>query len=756
VARWDPSLTAEERRIIRAEERLAAQAVAAIRAEAQAARPDWYAQLEELREQAMAASHSDLPAIISEMEVLKRQSALQRRHQLPDPTMPYFAHMRLLTGEEEQDVLLGYHSFVKRKLGVRIVDWRHAPVADVFFTCREGEDYERPILDGSIAGTLLQRHIVAFQLGVLALIRTPHGAFVREPSGPWMRDSQALPALSGGLGGSLPERLLGTGAAGAGAPVVSALLDREQYAALQQDEERPLLLLGGAGCGKTTVALHRLAALCHRHPQRFAPKDAIAIVPQEGLLRLTRMLLDGLRMHAVAASSFDAWITEQARHAHRDLPRRICAEPHPDVVRFKRHRALNAALPGYVQALGRRMAARIDHQLLADGQVEALFANTKADNLLAVLNRVERRYRTQLAPEKRTRAKRIFRKERKRLFQVDPDRRALLQDRSLLRSVAAASQGELGERHVQRVLDHTWVQVSTASERHYSHVDPERLKTLDGRSIDAGTPDEDSGTVDVEDFALCLALQRLKLGPPRTQKGRMQTYSAMVADEAQELAPVELAALGSVLRPEAAITVAGDQAQQIDMDAGFTTWEDAIRHLCIERTQPVVLRTSYRCPRPIARFAHAVLGPLAPAELPHAPKPGSPVTRSRFPNLGVATLQLQQVLADLAEREPLANVAVITRSPQAARKLHGVLTRGVQARLVRDGDFDFQPGLVVTDVAQVKGLEFDYVVIWNASEASYPNDPYSRRAMHVAASRAIHQLWATSIGPFSPLVPQEE
>ena len=59
----------------------------------------------------------------------------------------------------------------------------------------------------------------------------------------------------------------------------------------------------------------------------------------------------------------------------------------------------------------------------------------------------------------------------------------------------------------------------------------------------------------------------------------------------------------------------------------------------------------------------------------------------------------------------------------------------------------------MTDVGAVKGLEFDYVVVPDASAACYPKTDEARRLLHVAVSRASHQLWVASAGVPSPLLP---
>ena len=60
---------------------------------------------------------------------------------------------------------------------------------------------------------------------------------------------------------------------------------------------------------------------------------------------------------------------------------------------------------------------------------------------------------------------------------------------------------------------------------------------------------------------------------------------------------------------------------------------------------------------------------------------------------------------------------------------------------MRRQDFRFAPGIEITEVDQVKGLEFDYVILLDASAEHYPDDARSRRLLHVGATRAVHQLW---------------
>ena len=74
-------------------------------------------------------------------------------------------------------------------------------------------------------------------------------------------------------------------------------------------------------------------------------------------------------------------------------------------------------------------------------------------------------------------------------------------------------------------------------------------------------------------------------------------------------------------------------------------------------------------------------------------------------------------------------------------------------RLVANYDFSFKSGVEVTDIRQVKGLEYDYVILIDVNASSYPAEDEARYQLHIGATRAAHQLWVVSTGKPSPLIP---
>jgi DNA helicase-2/ATP-dependent DNA helicase PcrA len=198
-------------------------------------------------------------------------------------------------------------------------------------------------------------------------------------------------------------------------------------------------------------------------------------------------------------------------------------------------------------------------------------------------------------------------------------------------------------------------------------------------------------------------------------------------------------------------------AQRLLMDNGFTTWKDVLGRLGFAHVEVEPLRITYRSTRPIIEFARDVLGPLAHEEESQATRDGVPVELLPFGHSGEAVAFLGEALRELMMAEPRSSVAVIARYPEQADLYYQGLANAEVPflRRIAEQDFPFKAGIDVTDVRQVKGLEFDYVVLLEASAASYPEDDEARHLMHIAATRAAHQLWVLSTGEASPLLPRK-
>jgi DNA helicase II / ATP-dependent DNA helicase PcrA len=490
------------------------------------------------------------------------------------------------------------------------------------------------------------------------------------------------------------------------ASLIDVDLDPTQRGAVALPHGRPLLVLGEAGHGKTTVALHRVAHLWRTFEGRSRPRMAV-VVPTGGLARLIQPLLRRLGVD-VEAQTFSRWAASQARRALKGLPRRESEQDSPLVARLKRDPALRLAL----EDLGRRRPGRID-----DDEDE---------------------------PPGPSRA--LVRRG---------DLQHLFGDRLLLETIARAS-GSITPRMIDEVLEHTRIQFSLTAEDEWSHVtDSQRLVAVDHRRIDDGTAAGDSGTIDVEDYAVLFELDRIRAALRGRPAAAPRLYDVIALDEAQELAPLELALIRRSLAPDGTLVVAGDVDQQTDETTAFDGWEPALRELGCVDPAIVELDVGYRCPAGIARLARRIRNsPILESASPslRAPRPGIEPALLKFASERQLTDWFGRAIAAVQRRDPNASVTIVCRSPSTARRLAAALRSEIPVRLVFDGRFLSRGPAQATIVDEVKGLEFDFVLIPDATQIHYPDSPAARRALYVAMTRARHQVVFAAVGAPTPLL----
>lgn len=612
---------------------------------------------------------------------MERIARLEAAIAAGDPSLTVFGHLRLGIGGQERDLLLG----PVPKIGgdVSTLDWQTAPLAEAFFVVKEGEDYALEEGGRVLEGRLLEKNVVVLDgARRLQKVRCPLGTAVRDGDG-WRFEPEPWPLLS-------PR------APAEQHPFRSPLdveLDDAQKAIVGLPASRHALILGEAGFGKTTVALHRMLKLREEKGQSFL---GAMVVPTDGLKRLAELVLLRRRVHDVEVWTYDAWCEAVARAAFIDLPPRLSQNTQSRVLRLKRHGAVKPVLEQFVAAHP-TPSVHEDHP---------------------------------------TRSKALARWL---------DLEQLFGDLKWTSQIVAGANGALPPNTAPETCAHTRVQFMDPTEAAHSHVDSERLTTVDGRRIDEGTPMEDAQSVDVEDFAVLFALERLRTGP-RKQPLQLGRFDVLLLDEAQEFAPLELELMGRAIKPTGVVVVAGDAAQQVDATAHFEGWDGTMRAMGVPSFEKATLAVNYRCPPEVTRLARGVLEGGRPFE------GGEKISHFQAEHSLHLLAWLTDSLRALEVQDPSASIAVICRSPASARSFHRLLGRGLTPRLALDGAFDFRPGTVVTSVEDVKGLEFDHVVLPDAAANVYVDTAESRRALYVAVTRASHRLVLSAAGPFSPLL----
>lgn len=441
-----------------------------------------------------------------------------------------------------------------------------------------------------------------------------------------------------------------------------------------------------------------------------------------------------------------------------EAPTKYNTDPPEHVSRAKKHPAVLAMLAAWVEKQAKEIGTELAslHAPAVD-EWNRLVRRALLPRLSGVNSWLKKS--ADLDPNVRVALESAIKRWKKRADDIVLDWAELFTDPVALAEGYAGT--DVSAKDIERVV--AWMRRQLARAQK-APVDEEGSPILDSEGLAVG-PDEDDPAekFDDEDDPILLRLVQLKRGSLQTPGGDEMIYEHVAIDEAQDRSALEVKVLVEAVHApdndptKRSVTIAGDTAQRLVFDNNFSGWADLVALISGQSEAAIVrpLKLSYRSTAEVMLLAREILGPELAPEDPLAARPGEPVELHEFGDLGEAVAFLGDALRNLMAREPTASCALIARHPEQADAYYDGLKRAeVPAlRRVRRDEFNFQPGVDVTDVTSVKGLEFDYVVMLDVNAASYPNQNWARHLLHIGVTRAAHQLWMVSTGEPSVLVP---
>lgn len=218
-------------------------------------------------------------------------------------------------------------------------------------------------------------------------------------------------------------------------------------------------------------------------------------------------------------------------------------------------------------------------------------------------------------------------------------------------------------------------------------------------------------------------------------------------DEIQDYTPFQLAYMKYNF-PRARYTMLGDLNQSIFTKKNSQTLLSEAQSLFeTDETRVIQLVHSYRSTKQITDFTKAILTNGQRIE---------PFNRNGdLPNLLMAKTEaesVQQVIGQVEENnQHKYTTAIIAKTLEDAEHLHDLLKEsGVPSTLIRSENQRLATGTIVLPSFLAKGLEFDAVIMWDASKDKFDED--EQQLVYTIASRAMHKLTITSIGELSQLL----
>ncbi|WP_340022898.1 RNA polymerase recycling motor HelD [Paenibacillus sp. FSL K6-1096] len=724
-------------------------------------------------------------AVLSERErsharKLRQWKSMQRL--LPSP---YFGRIDFLEEGQQavEQVYIGVSSFAEADgLSFLIYDWR-TPIASLYYDYPPGQAAFETPGGGQIEGTMELKRQYQIRGGQL----------------------QHLFDSSVTIGDELLQQVLGKGADSQMRSIV-ATIQAEQNAIIRNDSSRMLIVQGAAGSGKTSAALQRVAYLLYKHRGRLTADQIVLFSPNPMFNSYVSTVLPELGEENMQQTTFqeylDLWLGQQFQVEDPfDQMEVVLADRQDDgyqarleAMAYKASGAFLRALQGYAQWLkGEGMLFNDicfrDRVLISGEQIRAkLYSYDPSIRLPNRIELVQKWLLTELARLQKEeqgaawveeemnyldneqyaeahgklhRDKGVFDFAEKylRLQEQLVHKRELDEgdfdyaerEEQLLSEMIVKEQFKPLRRGIKRF---TFIDMAGIYRQLFSDEAAYREMTR-GAAVPEHWPEIcaqtreklDGKALLYEDATPYLYLKELIEGTRTNTQVRH-----IFVDEGQDYSMFQYEFLKKLF-PRARMTVLGDFGQAIFTQATNLYGDGSpLLHLYgEEETRQFLLVRSYRSTYEIVEFTKRLL-PGGEAIVPFERRGRKPV----LAKLADDERKAERIVKNLAElqAEGYGSIAVITKTAAGSREAYERLSAvgGTEMlRLVTKDTPTFAQGIQVIPAYLAKGVEFDAVLIYDASPQAYRRES-ERKLFYTACTRAMHRLQLYTAGEWTPFV----
>lgn len=722
-------------------------------------------------------------AVLSERERSHRQRMRQWQSLNRLLPSPYFGRIDF---EEEglglrEQVYVGVSSFASEDgMSFLVYDWR-TPIASLYYDYPPGEAaYTTP--GGLIAGTMTLKRQYQIREGQLLN----------------MFDASVT------IGDELLQQVLGQGADSQMKTIV-ATIQREQNAIIREEKSRMLIVQGAAGSGKTSAALQRVAYLLYRYRDRIKADQIVLFSPNSMFNSYVSTVLPELGEENMQQTTFQEYLDHWLGNAlaledpFDQLEYVLTEEGSPgysarlEGIQYKSSEAYLKALHQYALWLEREgmrfNAIRFrGRELISTERMTARFygydASIRLANrvgllqewLLKELAALERKEREEdwvteemhfLDNDQYAEVHRQLHKDRgvfdfaeryaeareRMLGQTrgdEGDFNYAEQEEELLRRGIVKEQFKPLRRSVRKFafIDKSGLYAQLFADREaYREMTKEAQIPSLWEEIAEQTREKLSRSeLFYEDATPYLHLQELVEGV-RTNTEVKHVF----VDEGQDYSVFQYEFLKKLF-PRARMTVLGDFGQAIFTQSTNLEKADSplVQLYGESETNLIRLVRSYRSTREIVEFARSLL-PGGQEIVPFDRTGGKPILFLA----GSEEERVARIAEDVAElrAEGFGSIAVIAKTAAESVRAHELLSaQGCEGlRLVTKKTLDFQKGVLVIPAYLAKGVEFDAVLLYDASSRTYRREG-ERKLFYTACTRAMHRLLLYASGEWSPLL----
>ncbi|KSU84285.1 DNA helicase-2 / ATP-dependent DNA helicase PcrA [Fictibacillus enclensis] len=234
-------------------------------------------------------------------------------------------------------------------------------------------------------------------------------------------------------------------------------------------------------------------------------------------------------------------------------------------------------------------------------------------------------------------------------------------------------------------------------------------------------------------------------------KERMEGFQTNTAvrhvfiDEAQDYSPFQFAFIQRLF-PRSKMTVLGDLNQSIYAHSTGAAFQMLYDRFGRENTEQIILTRSYRSTRQIVEFTRELLD--EPDKVVPFNRDGEKPVLKQFSASKDHSRSVADTIAHL-QNEKVKTIAVICKTEQECKEAYEALKEQVEVELMLKESSAFKQGTLIIPSYLAKGIEFDAVLVYDASNEVYGKES-ERKLFYTVCTRAMHELHLFAKGDLSP------
>lgn len=700
-----------------------------------------------------AASIKQQAELLSEREQSHRHAyqklkGLQRLQQ-----SPYFGRIDFLEdGEKSEDAIyLGIHSFYDENTEQFLVyDWR-APISSLYYDYSVGRaKYEAP--NDTISGemTLKRQYVI--------------------------RNGQIVSMFDTGvtIGDKLLQEVLGNNANTQMKSIVSTI-QKEQNQIIRNEKSRLLVVQGAAGSGKTSAALQRVAYLLYRYRDSLHADQIVLFSPNSMFNSYVSTVLPELGEDNMKQTTFQEYLE---RHIDKKFEledpftqmeyvltrmEEKSYETRLEGIRYKASSDFIEVVDRYVSYLKREGMLFKDIKfrgevLISEEQIKERFY--EFDSSIRIPNRIKlisEWLLKELKEQEKIERKKLWVEEEVQLLDKETyakvhqklqQRQEYSQDafdefereQNMLAAIVVKEHFKPLRRRVKKLqFIHTpaiYIQIFKDPQFAKQLVEesklPQRWNEICKETIEK-----------IQDFYMSYedATPYLYLKDQLEELQRNTSVQHIFIDEAQDYSAFQYAFLKRIF-PHTKMTILGDFNQTIYEHASENEFSQLSTLYGEELSERIVLTRSYRSTKQIIEFTRQLI--TDGHEIEPFQRDGKQPSITEVKEGKAHHKKIVDQIEQLKQRGH-KTIAVICKTAEESKEAYLALQTSLQVRLIKKETSSFDTGILIIPSYLSKGVEFDAVIIYDASKKKYSRES-ERKLFYTACTRAMHELYIYSVG----------